>query len=650
MQFVFHRVRSACALLYFLCGLVCFAYGNEKVLAVQDNPYGVCSHLSRWEFPKADESMKMMNAAGIGYFRTGFTWADMEKERGVFDFSRWEKLIELGASNKMEVLAIMPSGVPKYAQPFPRHIDEYAAACAKFAEHFKGRIKYWEVVNEPNHISFWGGLQPNPHEYAQLLKKAYPALKKADPSAKVLYGGLAGVPLDFLETTLKDGVADCFDIMNIHPYHWLGFQEGVLIPKIEALRALMKKYGIGDKPIWITETGYSSSGINPCTPKYIERALKMSGVDVSKTVVAHIGDERYEFYTDAFNGSVKHVFPKARGVKRIDFDGLKTLSPKNHPVLYIGNNEGFPYSYIGALTDYIRGGGVVVSTGGYLFYFDLRLGADGKLERKVVGTSSVKRFRIAIRTWNQKGLEFVKPMLSQKPGYRDTVKEYVSGAGFEDIEPDGYFQGRFFVSDAALGDGDKMIPMFYGVFGDKKIPMGALYKYGGDMKGAFITIPASGGVVLSEEIQAMMIPREFILARSAGVERVFKYCFRSSERDYTRESHFGIVRKNLSPKPAYFAYKTLTGMLGSEIPKYKNLGKVNIATWKNSDGTPVCAVWAKMYEKTVEISFKGDVKSIVDYLGNNVSYTVLTDGRLRLRLDGGVRYITGIENADIERM
>ena len=46
-------------------------------------------------------------------------------------------------------------------------------------------IKYWQVDNEPPH-----GLR----DYAGFLKITYRAIKEADPEAKVIIGGVPGMP------------------------------------------------------------------------------------------------------------------------------------------------------------------------------------------------------------------------------------------------------------------------------------------------------------------------------------------------------------------------------------------------------------------------------------------------------------------------
>ena len=57
-------------------------------------------------------------------------------------------------------------------------------------EHFKGRVRYWEIWNEPDQDIYWSP-QDGMTAYSELLRKVYPALKKVDPTCRVLLGGLS---------------------------------------------------------------------------------------------------------------------------------------------------------------------------------------------------------------------------------------------------------------------------------------------------------------------------------------------------------------------------------------------------------------------------------------------------------------------------
>ena len=64
---------------------------------------------------------------------------------------------------------------------------------------FKGRIKYWEVMNEPN------GHHLTPPMYFEVLKNAYPAIKSMDPEAVVMGPGTYGIDLGWYEGLYKAG-------------------------------------------------------------------------------------------------------------------------------------------------------------------------------------------------------------------------------------------------------------------------------------------------------------------------------------------------------------------------------------------------------------------------------------------------------------
>ena len=81
--------------------------------------------------------------------------------------------------------------------------------------HCKGRVRYYEIVNEPN-------LFMSPENYTRYLKLAYDAAKKADPSCRIVgicsTGDLGGRLGDFIEACGKLGAFRSLDILSFHPY------------------------------------------------------------------------------------------------------------------------------------------------------------------------------------------------------------------------------------------------------------------------------------------------------------------------------------------------------------------------------------------------------------------------------------------------
>ncbi len=119
-------------------------------------------------------------------------------------------------------------------------------------------VSVWEAWNEPDLDLFWNG---SVAEYARLLKVTYLVVRLADPSARVLFGGLAyGNPdqNDWLDATLAVLAGDSgrvannwyFDILPLHSYSYA--RRTALI--INRARAVLRRYGL-DKPVWINESG-----------------------------------------------------------------------------------------------------------------------------------------------------------------------------------------------------------------------------------------------------------------------------------------------------------------------------------------------------------------------------------------------------------
>ena len=117
----------------------------------------------------------------------------------------------------------------------------------RLMERFKGRVKYWEFINEPN-------LTMGAESFANLLKQLYAVVKEIDPAAQVMGPAACGIDLGWHERFFAAGGNKALDIISIHDYegeetidpiHWRW--------KIGALRELMAKYDCGGMDIWQTE-------------------------------------------------------------------------------------------------------------------------------------------------------------------------------------------------------------------------------------------------------------------------------------------------------------------------------------------------------------------------------------------------------------
>jgi hypothetical protein len=117
----------------------------------------------------------------------------------------------------------------------------------------------------------------------------------------------------------------------------------------------------------------------------------------------------------------------------------------------------------------------------------------------------------------------------------------------------------------------------------------------------------SGKPAISVDTQAIYILRRLLESEATGVEHTFIYDFKDDGADpYSNEQNFGLVRNDLSAKPAYVALQRVTSILvrmnaaaptkqaSIEIDPAANEGRLGnrCYTFSNSDGeTTAIAFW-----------------------------------------------------------
>ncbi|MFB3895525.1 MAG: sugar-binding protein [bacterium] len=202
---------------------------------------------------------ELMADAGVRIIRDEMYWSNLEKVPGKIVFpENYIQNVDITLAYGMEPMIILDYANPNYDNGKPPYTDEgrvaFARYCSAVVSQFKGKIKYFEIWNEPNIAGFWNP-EPNPKDYALLLKSAYQACKSANPNCVILGGVTSLVDTTFIEKVFQNGGAQYMDIISVHPYTGVSPEENDLIGKLNVTRKLSEKY---EKPlrIWITEVGY----------------------------------------------------------------------------------------------------------------------------------------------------------------------------------------------------------------------------------------------------------------------------------------------------------------------------------------------------------------------------------------------------------
>jgi hypothetical protein len=224
-------------------------------------------------------------AAGVHWVRLGF-----HAQAGGIDLRAYDRMIDTLCAHGISVLGLLNHETllrQDYGGAEETQVESYRAEFAGVAEflagYFAGRVLSWEVWNEPNLVE---GAYLTPAHYAQLLQRTDGAIKRANPRAQVLFGGLASAwndSYDYLDAVYAelDGNlqgARPFDHLALHPYPRKGegpdpmvymFADQALGYRtiVDKFLRLMADHGDGDKSIWITEIGWNSArqGHNPPT-------------------------------------------------------------------------------------------------------------------------------------------------------------------------------------------------------------------------------------------------------------------------------------------------------------------------------------------------------------------------------------------------
>ncbi len=194
-------------------------------------------------------------------------WPDLEPQKGQWRFERLDKYVTSAEEHGVEVLlplahspgwaSARPEEPSAYRQPGwaaePRNLVDWRAYVRQVARRYKGRVRYYEIWNEPNTKTLYsGGIQ----NLVDLTRVAREEIKAVDPSIVVISPSFVEKDgLKKLDQFLAKGGGRYVDVIGYHFYVIAEKPEGML-PVIARVRQIMEKHGVGAKPLWNTETGW----------------------------------------------------------------------------------------------------------------------------------------------------------------------------------------------------------------------------------------------------------------------------------------------------------------------------------------------------------------------------------------------------------
>lgn len=258
------------------------------------SPFGINTFLEQEVEPeKRERAVQMIAEAGFSWIRQEFPWEDIEIHgRGDFEDRRhhparsaWDKydhIVDLAGQYNLEIIARL-SNPPEWSRTAgdaggtfapPDDLDDYGAFVEAVVRRYRGRVRYYQIWNEPNIYPEWGEQPVSPEAYTELLQVGYTRIKAACPECVVISGALAQtIPLGprdlndfiFLQRMYDAGAGNYFDVLAMQDYGlWSGPTDRRMRARVlnfsrpMYLREIMVKNGDAHKPIWITEMNWNA--------------------------------------------------------------------------------------------------------------------------------------------------------------------------------------------------------------------------------------------------------------------------------------------------------------------------------------------------------------------------------------------------------
>ena len=221
---------------------------------IQDSKMGIGFEKLDRDVFDPEKAYDRVAELGVKWVRLQSGWQKTERKKGVYDFAWLDKIVDNLISRGLRPWFCLCYGNDLYNEEakeifgavgcVPIHTEEQKTAWKNYvtalARHFRGRVGYYEVWNEPDCPNSW---RSNPETGATDLgiftKETGLAVKAADPDAKVIGGVLGHRDIDYPNAALAAGMGEVIDYLTFHEYT---HDETKVFERVDALRALVKSY------------------------------------------------------------------------------------------------------------------------------------------------------------------------------------------------------------------------------------------------------------------------------------------------------------------------------------------------------------------------------------------------------------------------
>ncbi|MGI5869455.1 MAG: heparinase II/III domain-containing protein [Kiritimatiellia bacterium] len=620
-----------------IAATVCPALSVSAMTTVP--PYGMCIH--RMHFPgDRAAAFPVLSESGVRYIRCDIDWRWLEPEKGVFDFAPWDALFADAERSGLKILPILHRGA-KWTEPLMEHLDDWANYVRVFTERYGRHVDAIEIWNEANLGHCFPGA---PGDYAEVLRIAYTTIKEIDPRIRVTTSGFAGAAVPYLEAIYRSGGRDTFDVVNFHFYAFPHDFEDRFEEEFTKLRRTMKTFGDGEKPVWLTETGYPTQHPSLSAHGLLKNQLPEFNASRKswRADLVTLGDE-----TDDQLAGCRRLFaselPEGSSLRFVGAGALaETLASDPPDLLVYPFHEKFPADSVEHVLAFIRQGGVLAQFGEAPMTYLAKADADGVYvaSKRPDGASARRRFGFDVTVAYSDRRAPVNANVTAVPACSNTLIRARCSRWIHSV-PSTDLPGLSLTPLLTTKAED----------GTEWIAAARLKMPGEEAGGVLVSCldEKDENLFPSDEArQAKMVPRTFLAAEHVGVEQVFWYVYKTwegktPERMFDREKFFGVVHPAQdAKKPAMVAMTAFAQARPPGSLRHEGLWKDDLdglfhPQWTTPEGVASGALWLRSRRladpprTAMTLSFDSDKMTFRDCMGRPLANVVeLGGGRYRL--------------------
>lgn len=238
------------------------------------------------------KTFRHLAESGVKWARCQTGWMKCEKVVGQYDFGWLDEVVDGLGEIGIETWFSVGFGHPRYTPckafeeawakakregtivpgwargwvretPYyhgPSAMEGWRSYCKALARHFKGRVRVWEIWNEPEW--FWWheaqskvkelGYRQAARDFAAFMRTTAEAIREEIPEAEIAFN-LAGIGSGWMHVLKEEGVGAFVDIFGYHSYNTV--PEYGVREELEMAQALFRRPDGRPVRVWQAESG-----------------------------------------------------------------------------------------------------------------------------------------------------------------------------------------------------------------------------------------------------------------------------------------------------------------------------------------------------------------------------------------------------------